>query len=409
MLCLWLVTVNKVAADNNTLSVANIEVPQGGKATVEIMYNFTTEFVGFQLDMELPDDGMLTPTMVNSKPVATLGFSGTDHSLSNSQLKNESQELIPSYRFLCASLQNTAVPTGQGTLIRMDLNADASAIIGTVYNVTITGMQFGTIGGDKFVPADIVFTATIVENRVVLDENSTTAPEASDGAVNVKVKRTIAKDIWNTICLPFAMTEEQTKATFGNDVQIADFKGYDTVEDENENIVGLIVNFDFVTSIADNHPYLIKVSNNITEFSVDEVVITPEDEPCVTFGFETGKGKNTVYHPIDFTGTYVADFDFYNEATSRALFLSGNKFYYATENTTHMKAFRGYFDFDDVLPSAEGASSRINMSFNNETTAMKDVENQIVVENHYYDLQGRRTEKPLKGIYIVNGHKKFVK
>ena len=82
----------------------------------------------------------------------------------------------------------------------------------------------------------------------------------------------------------------------------------------------------------------------MTEFTVDGVEVAPEASPQVSFGTTTGKGKNQVYHPKDFNGTYVADFDFYNDAASYPLFLNGNKFYYATENTKHMKAFRAYFD-----------------------------------------------------------------
>lgn len=54
-------------------------------------------------------------------------------------------------------------------------------------------------------------------------------PEAAEG-VNVRVKRTIKANEWSTLVLPFAMTAEQVKSAFGNDVQLADFTGVETEE-----------------------------------------------------------------------------------------------------------------------------------------------------------------------------------
>jgi len=70
---------------------------------------------------------------------------------------------------------------------------------------------------------EVTTMITVVEpqdSRVVLDETSTTAPKASNGAVDVLVKRTIKANEWSTICLPFTMTETQVKTAFGDDVRI---------------------------------------------------------------------------------------------------------------------------------------------------------------------------------------------
>ena len=55
-------------------------------------------------------------------------------------------------------------------------------------------------------------TLTITDagtTRVLLDETSPDAPEVSNGAVDVRVLRTIKANEWSTICMPFAMTAEQ--------------------------------------------------------------------------------------------------------------------------------------------------------------------------------------------------------
>ena len=268
------------------------------------------------------------------------------------------------------------------------------------YDVTLTNLWFGYGTSSKDYLSDVTFKVNVVaRHNVVLDENSTTAPEAATD-VNVRVLRTINAGNWSTICLPFAMSEDQVKAAFGNDVQIADFTGYVTSKDADENIVGITVNFEAVTAIEANHPYIIKVTSPITEFTVNDVTIDPED-PCVSFGWTTGSGKNKVYHPNDFKGTYVADFDIYSDAVSYPLFLSENMFYYATENTQHMNAFRGYFDFDDYLAEAEPAV-RMLIFVDGEETRIEGLST-TEAEGIIYDLNGRKVSKPQQhGVYIVN-------
>ena len=297
--------------------------------------------------------------------------------------------------------------TGIDNLVTISLKVDESIAMGA-YDVTLSNIQFryGTQGQHDDAP-DVTFKVKVVSNHsVVLDEESTVAPvEASN--VNVTVKRTINANSWSTICLPFAMTEAQCKAAFGNDVQLGDFKGY-KYDVATDNIK---VNFEGVTAMEANHPYIICVSTSLTQFAVDGVVdISPVDKPQVSFGYYSSGKKPTYYYPNDFNGTYVADFDFYNDATSYPLFLSGNKFYYATANTKHMKAFRAYFDFDDYLSEAN-AGSRIMLYFNDsEVTGISyAVLREQLTNDYVYDLQGRRLNALSKGLYIQQGKKVIIK
>ena len=244
------------------------------------------------------------------------------------------------------------------------------------------------------------------DGRVVLDEASTTAPEAANG-VDVRVKRTINANEWSTICLPFAMSATQVKAAFGDDVQLGDFTSYDTVEDTGENVVGLTVNFNMVTAMEANHPYVIKVSNAISEFTADNVTIDPEEEPCVEYDNGLTGKKRVVWG--SFTGTYVADCVIPYEGDDVSLFLSGNKWWYATAQTKHMKGYRAYFWFTDLLPDV--SASRIQMAFNDETTNVVELKDGRMEElKSCYNLKGQRVEKPLKkGLYIRNGKKVIIK
>lgn len=369
----------------NNVVVPSVTVPQGGSGVISVELNNDKEYTAFSMKLTLPDGVSLVSVSKGSRMVES-------HSLS----ANPATGMIT-----CLSTANESFTGTSGELFTITVSADDELTIGALLDATLTEVNFSTTSAEESL-ANVNFGITIGEKRVLLDETSTVAPESSSGeAVDVRVRRTITAGNWNTICLPFAMTEAQCKAAFGDDVKLADFTGYVATK-YGDNIVGITVNFSDVTAIEANHPYIIKVSSPVSEFTVDGVEIDPEDNPQVSFGYT----KSKKYHPNDFNGTYVADFDFYNDATSYPLFLSGNNFYYATENTRHMKAFRGYFDFDDYLSEADPESeARIVISIDDDPTGIVSVRKSEKSDNVYYDLTGRRVEKPGKGFYIVNGKK----
>ena len=132
------------------------------------------------------------------------------------------------------------------------------------------------------------------------------------------------------------------------------------------------------------------------EFNVDGVDIEVEDEPTV----QVGKKKADRGY---FIGTYTAN----TTVPDENLFLSGNHFWYSA-GTTQMKAFRGYFELADVLTDVEEAGARIAISIDEDPTGIISVNKSKKDSRVYYDLKGRRTEKPIKGnIYIVDGKKVY--
>ena len=154
-----------------------------------------------------------------------------------------------------------------------------------------------------------------------------------------------------------------------------------------------------MTAIEANHPYVIKVTGAISEFSVTGVDLVVEAEPTVQVGT---KKADRGY----FTGCYVAN----TLVPEDGLFLYGNKFWYS-KGLTMMKAFRAYFELADVLTAVEEADARITMLFeDSETNGVNDVRGKKeAVRCEIYDLQGRKIQKPAKGLYIKNGRKELVR
>jgi type 1 fimbria pilin len=384
-LCLMLGVCSAMADE---LTVSDITIPQGGKATLSVsLTNTGTYRQLFEFVLTLPEGVSMVE---NSQALSERFGSKTslDYSVQGERV----------YKFVCspAGTDKTPISGNSGVLMTVELQADATLALAASLEGSVTNIELTTSEAVAWNPADLSFAITIgapADTRIVLDEASTTAPEAATG-VDVRVLRTIKAGEWSTICLPFAMTEEQVKAAFGNDVKLAEFTGWETTDyDDNDKATAISVSFNDVSKIEANIPYIIKVSQPLTEFTADGVEIDVEDEPSVTVG---KKNKGTLG---SFTGSYVP-----MTIDEECLFLNGNQFWYSTGKTT-MKGYRAYFYFQDVLASYPGnASSRISMTFD-ESTGIRDNIRETISNNRYYDLQGRRVAKPVKGLYIKNGKK----
>lgn len=295
------------------------------------------------------------------------------------------------------------------------------------YPIVVKNLSINLSNGDDAVTEgygtqELVETTLTIDAGQFLDENNTD-PNAIKAATDVKVtvKRTIKANQWSTLCLPFAMTEAQCKEAFGEDVQMADFTGAEV--DDNENIR---VNFSSVSAIEANHPYIIKVNSDVTEFTLDNVDISPEEEPIVDRDEETtgtGRNKKTTYN--SFVGTYVAE----TVVPDFCLFLSDNQFWFSTGNTK-MKAFRAYFDLATAgadYTTISSANIHLNV-MDDETTSVDRIGNdELRVPSATYDLQGRRirSTSPFgsskkgqrstdngqwkKGVYVRDGKKVVIK
>lgn len=71
-------------------------------------------------------------------------------------------------------------------------------------------------------------------------------------------------------------------------------------------------------------------------------------------------------------------------------------------------AFRGYFEFDDVIASMDMAESRIKVTIKDNATGVS----RIIADSEFgvvYDLQGRKISKQTTGIQISKGKKILIK
>ena len=381
-------------ASADEMQVNALTIGQGQKAQLEVaLNNPDLNYAGFQFLISLPE-GVSVAQDENSAYLIEKGdrLSALNVSIDMEDKGNNT------FFVLFYQTKTSAFPGTSGVVAKITLQASAELTVGVKLTGTLTEIQMSDTESNSYNLEDVSFAITIGEPadpRTILDENSTTAPTAASN-VDIRVKRTINANSWSTICLPFAMTEAQTKAVFGNDVELAEFTGADS-EFDGDNVVGIKVNFSSVSSIAANTPYIIKVSSAVSEFTMDGVDITPEEDEAY-IEFDNGKtgSRRVVYS--GFYGTYHAE----TPLDEYTVFLSGGKFWYSM-GETKMKGYRAYFSFLDILTEVENASVKMFVDLGGEETGIGNVN--VNDSSMIYDLSGRRVSKTQKGVYIVNGKK----
>lgn len=273
----------------------------------------------------------------------------------------------------------------EGSLISADVLTEAtiSFVNNSQQDVKIglkpmTGNQFRWMG------IGYVELYKVPAQTFIVSENAE-YDTTQEGAGAVTLTRTILANTWNTIWLPFSMTESDLKATFGDDVKIAEFS-----ETPNANIAGqstISFNIMETPAISANKPVLLKTS------TASNGNYTIEGRTVVA-GTPTTNGTN-----FSFFGTTVAS----TTIESGDYFIASDKLWKSVGQTT-IKGTRAYL-------KAQASGARI-IGFSidgNETTAIENIEQGTITTGKVYNLNGQEVKSAQKGILIQNGRKVVVK
>lgn len=224
--------------------------------------------------------------------------------------------------------------------------------------------------------------------NVTLDETAENNTFAS-GPANVTLCRTFNTGAWNTLALPFAMTQEQVAETFGPEAHVANYTGSTRNADNTYTL-----NFDSSKkNIEANKPVFIYGAINKPEYKIENVILV-EGTPNI----ETAEGFN-------FAGSYhrttVQENDWFVS--------SDNKFYQAVGTET-LKPFRAVFR--PVSNKANAKALTISIAVENDAPTIIQAHSDYTIPSTstpLYNLSGQRVNKYYKGIVIQNGIKKINK
>lgn len=203
----------------------------------------------------------------------------------------------------------------------------------------------------------------------------------------VKLNRTLVANKWNTLCVPFAISEEEIKANFGEG----------TLVEKLDAVNGNTVNFADATSIEAGVPYLIKptVAGTTYTFNGKEVSAdAPKTEGNADVTFQG------IYSPTDIT----------NNGTVKAAGVTEDGKVLFVNPGSKTKAFRCFFTISD---NTSITPAMLKVSIKGVETAINSIVmgNSNATDNAIYNLQGQRVNgnSLTKGIYIKNGKKFAVK
>lgn len=220
----------------------------------------------------------------------------------------------------------------------------------------------------------------------VYNENKDNNIEAWENS-DITLNRTLVANKWNTLCVPFAISEEEIKANFGEGTLVEKF----------EAVNGNTVNFADATSIEAGMPYLIKptVAGTTYTFNGKDVIAdAPKTEGNADVTFQG------IYSPTDIT----------NNGTVKAAGVTEDGKVLFVNPGSKTKAFRCFFTISD---NASITPAMLKVSIKGVETAINSIvmDNSNATDNAIYNLQGQRVNgnSLAKGIYIKNGKKFAVK
>lgn len=288
--------------------------------------------------------------------------------------------------------------------------------------------NFSKIGfsGVNFVPDDEnqpSGTLTLSE-KVAYDPSSL----KSGDAVNTKpmyetitLDRKFSTGKWNTICLPFTMTEKEVETVFGKNTEliILDRVNVDAGH------ASIFMTYHEIQNILAGYPYLIKPTQDVDHIEVHNKVIDP-DQQVLAFSNNgyTSKGTSN-FCTADVTNAKGTVNNYSYCLKAGDIFLNSNTLYVSAGNS-YLYGYRSYLELE---PGATGAKS-VSMKYSkawfddeeeSETTSIAVAEfapdaleamGITTTGNGVYNLGGQRVADTLtglpKGIYIMNGNKVVV-
>ncbi len=244
--------------------------------------------------------------------------------------------------------------------------------------------------------------SSTAETPVSISQTDGYIYEAKNNAT-VTLTKPLQANVWNAICLPFSMTEQQVRNAFGEDARIAEFKKVD--ESGKKAVASFGMNY--YQLITAGKPCLIKPSQVNDTYTIKGVTINAEQALTIA-------DSNNLF---DFVGTYAS-----TTMPVNSHFLGSNdgKLYYITadKEISGLKAF-----FQPVSTSNAKLSIAFDSTdndFDNNTTgieAIKDYMDQDAANSSankgIYNINGQfmGTNPAIlpQGIYVKNGKKFIVK
>ena len=225
---------------------------------------------------------------------------------------------------------------------------------------------------------------------VILDEKSESYSTPSIGttrSAEVHLKRTFSANSWNSLCVPFAISDDEVKTQFGNHAKVAEFTG----------ATATTLEFSTCTGIEAGKPYLVYIPEGATKpeyftfKGVSHFAGTPTD--VVQHG---SANEKTTFHGY-----------FYKSIAPKGSYVLRTNLVYHLVSDMDIKGFRA------VLIDGT-ATQRVftQWSLDGTTTGIGNIDANVIQRFNVYNTNGQMVRHAATslddlphGVYIVNGKK----
>ena len=224
---------------------------------------------------------------------------------------------------------------------------------------------------------------------VILDEKSesySTPSIGTTGSAEVHLKRTFSANSWNSLCVPFAISDDEVKTQFGNDAKVAEFTG----------ATATTLQFSSCTDIEAGKPYLVYIPGGATqtEFTfkgVSHFAGTPTD--VVQHG---SANEKTTFHGY-----------FYKSIAPKGSYVLRKNLVYHLVSDMAIKGFRAV-----LIDGTNATRVFTQWSLDGTTTGIGNIDANVIQRFNVYNTNGQMVRHAATslddlphGVYIVNGKK----
>ena len=224
---------------------------------------------------------------------------------------------------------------------------------------------------------------------VTLDETSESysAPSiGTPGSAEVHLKRTFSANSWNSLCVPFAISDDEVKTQFGNDAKVAEFTG----------ATATTLEFSSCTGIEAGKPYLVYIPKGATQTEFTFKGVTAFASQPTDVEQQGSANEKTTFRGY-----------FHKSTAPKGSYVLRKNLVYHLVSDMDIKGFRA------VLIDGT-ATQRVftQWSLDGTTTGIGNIDATVIQRFNVYNTNGQMVRHAATslddlphGVYIVNGKK----
>ena len=224
---------------------------------------------------------------------------------------------------------------------------------------------------------------------VILDEKSesySTPSIGTTGSAEVHLKRTFSANSWNSLCVPFAISDDEVKTQFGNDAKVAEFT----------RATATTLEFSSCTGIEAGKPYLVYIPGGATQTEFTFKGVSHFAGQPTDVEQQGSANEKTTFHGY-----------FYKSTAPKGSYVLRKNLVYHLVSDMAIKGFRAV-----LIDGTNATRVFTQWSLDGTTTGIGNIDATVIQRFNVYNTNGQMVRHAATslddlphGVYIVNGKK----